>query len=56
MSGVKKRTLIGCSLIGFGSSASFLAMAVLLGSSLVAFVAIVLAICSAVDIWILANK
>jgi len=50
---VRKRAVIGCSLIGFGSSASFLAMAFLLGSPLVALVGAVLGIVSAVDIWLL---
>lgn len=51
--GVRKRAVIGCSLVGFGSSASFLAMAFLLGSPLVALVAAVLGVVSAVDLWLL---
>jgi len=50
---VRKRAIIGCSLIGFGSSASFLMMAFLLGSPLVALVSAILGIVSAVDVWLL---
>ena len=50
---VRKRAVIGCSLIGFGSSASFLMMAFLLGSPLVALVSAILGVVSAVDVWLL---
>ncbi|MCD6536655.1 MAG: hypothetical protein J7K49_06470 [Thaumarchaeota archaeon] len=50
---VRKRAVIGCSLIGFGSSASFLTMAFLLSSPLVALVGAILGVVSAVDVWLL---
>ncbi|RLF98170.1 MAG: hypothetical protein DRN49_06335 [Thaumarchaeota archaeon] len=48
---VSRRAIVGCSLIGFGSSASLLAMAALMNSPLVGVVGIALAILSIADVW-----
>jgi len=48
---VNRRAIVGCSLIGFGSSASLLVMAALMGSPLVGAVGVIIAALSIADVW-----
>jgi len=47
----KRRSIICCSLIGFGSSASILSAAFLLASTPLAAIGLALALVSAADVW-----
>jgi len=46
-----KRAIVGCSLIGFGSSALILAMAALMGSIPLGIAGLAIAALSIADIW-----
>lgn len=48
---VRRRRAVGCTLIGFGSSAAIFAGAALLGSYLLAATGLMLALVTAADIW-----
>jgi len=52
----RRRTLIGCSLIGFGSSGAIFLMAAFMGSTLLALIGLALAAISAADIWQLSRS
>jgi len=47
----RKRALLCCSLLGFGSSASFFVLAALMSSPLMGFVGVMLGALAGVDVW-----
>jgi len=47
----RKRALLCCSVLGFGSSASFFLLAALMGSPLMGLVGVMLGVLAGVDVW-----
>ncbi len=52
----RRRALLWCSIIGFGSSAAVFAMAFLMGSYLIGLVGAMLAVLAGIDVWTLISK